>query len=275
MAEETKISWAHATWNPWIGCAKVAPECANCYAERDWDKRRHHANWGPAGTRVLTSESYWRKPYAWNRKAVEAQTRLRVFPSLCDPFEDFQGTISIPGAEGSQPTVTTMSQVRDLLFKLIDETPQLDWLLLTKRPENIAKFWHGGYRFNVWLGTSAGCQESADKMIPHLLDASSVCRFRFLSAEPLIGPLDLRSYLRRLDWVIAGGESGPVRRPMEADWVRTIRDQCFAYSVPFHFKQWGGPNAGGEALLDGKEHREIPGAFVVDDDAPGLVGLVD
>jgi len=262
MAEETKISWADATWSPWIGCTKVGPECAHCYAERDFDKRRGHAKWGTleaGGTRVLTSPDYWKKPVAWNKKCESTATRMRVFPSLCDPFEDFKGNVQTAGGNG---TLTSLSQVRDLMFNLIDETPWIDWLLLTKRPENIAKFWHGGYRSNVWLGVSAGCQDSVDKMLPPLIEAGNVARWRFVSCEPLLGQVDLCDYLRRIDWVIVGGESGPQSRAMDPVWVRSVRNQCVRYSVPFHFKQWGGPKAGGDALLDGRAYVDVPGAML-------------
>jgi len=146
---------------------------------------------------------------------------------------------------------------RQGLFDLIDQTPNLDWLLLTKRPENIEGMWiprfvgddgYDGYRPNVWLGTSVEDQDAADTRIPHLLKAAHLARFAFLSCEPLLGPIDLHLQGRNLgivdrnekvSWVIAGGESGHGARPMHWQWVMDLRDQCATAGVPFLFKQWG------------------------------------
>ncbi len=257
MAEETQISWAHATFNPWIGCSKVAPECAHCYAERDFDKRRHFAKWGDGGTRVLTSPANWRKPLQWNRKAAEAAKPARVFcASLADVFEDWKG----PVVNNSGVNVS-MDEVRQALWEVVAATGNLHWLMLTKRAENIPRFmpsfptlWN-----NVWLGTSAGTQATAEAAIPALLQNRLRCRYAFVSVEPLLEPLDLRPWLRSIDWVIVGGESGPNARPMNAEWVRSLRDQCVEYSVPFFFKQWGGVRPGGDDVLDGVVHHAVPG----------------
>lgn len=139
-------------------------------------------------------------------------------------------------------------------------TVRLNWLLLTKRPENIAGFYRGReIPFNVWLGTSVESQEYAVKRIPHLL--SNDCAVRFLSCEPLLGPLDLREYLGRnkINWIIVGGESGPGWRPMNPEWVRDIREQCQEAGVPFFFKQYNAlhPHKLGR-VLDGKEWNGVP-----------------
>jgi protein gp37 len=175
------------TFNPWIGCAKVSPGCANCYAETLMDKRMGRVQWGVNGTRVHTSDSNWKKPYQWNRKAQEEGVRKRIFcASLADVFED-------------RPELVPW---RADLFAMIDATPNLDWLLLTKRPENIKRLWPFGWYEdkggpftwpNVWIGTSVENQEQADKRIPHLL--SIPASVRFLSMEPLLGPVDLSPYL--------------------------------------------------------------------------------
>jgi protein gp37 len=127
------------------------------------------------------------------------------------------------------------------LFKTIRETPNLDWLLLTKRPQLVKRhlldIGMDTLPSNVWLGTTVENQEEGDRRIPHLLAVPATVHF--LSCEPLLGPLDLRTYIDALDWVIAGGESGPKARPAHPDWFRDLRDQCQKAGVPFHFKQWG------------------------------------
>lgn len=285
MGEVSNISWTDATWNPWIGCVKVSPACTHCYAERDWDNRRHVAKWGSSGTRVVTSDSNWAKPKAWNRKAEASGIRQRVFcSSLADIFEDWQGVMH----DHKGGTVdASMSFIREQVFWLIDETPYLDWMLLTKRPENIQMFWPDNrMRHNVWLGTSVENQEYADKRIPELLNCRHLSPVLFLSCEPLLGPVDLMEIEEtteagkrwfsaigtgnpdgaKVDWIISGGESGPSARPSNADWFRSLRDQCAAANVPYHFKQWGeydqygmrvGKVAAGN-MLDGRHHLEFP-----------------
>ena len=318
MAEVTKISWTDATFNPWQGCVKVSPACRHCYAERD-TKRFGKVRWGQSGTRVLTSEAYWKKPLKWNRDAQSAGVRKRVFcASLADVFEDWEGRVRqtkgktlVHTSCGWQEEVTeqhegcsrvTINDCRKRLFHLIDATPNLDWLLLTKRPENILRMWvpyfPGGYiaeagsmnqegpRKNVWLGTSVENQVYADKRIPELLKCRHLAPVLFLSCEPLLGPVDLMEIHERtetgdrfysamgtgspegakIDWVIAGGESGPDARPTDADWLRSLRDQCVENDVPFHFKQWGefdqnGVRSGKKAAgntMDGVLHLEFP-----------------
>lgn len=292
MGQDSKIEWTHHTFNPWRGCTKVSPGCANCYA--DTLSKRNPAilgEWGPNGTRVVAAESYWGKPYSWDHDAHCAGQRHRVFcASLADIFEDWTGPVTAhPGlrwidiAGKWQKTdlhigknLVTLADARRRLFHLIAKTPNLAWLLLTKRPENVkpmtAAEWGNRWPPNVWLGTSVENQEQADKRIQELLKVPAA--IRFLSCEPLLGPVDLRSIgpekwdallgwkdaannergwanTSRIHWVIAGGESGHRAqriRPMHPDWVRSIRDQCQAAGVPFFFKQWGEwlPSAQGE-----------------------------
>jgi protein gp37 len=265
---ETTIEWADFTFNPWMGCVKVSAECANCYAERDFDHRYQKVKWGglaSGGTRKITSDENWKKPRKWNATAGLTGVRPRVFcASLADVFEDWQGPILNSKGEqvflnGEHEMPATMDDVRARLFRLIDATPNLDWLLLTKRPENILKMWPahfpGGYiaeagimnqegpRSNVWLGTSVGNQESASKRIPELLKCRELSPVLFLSCEPLLGPVRLNftdmGDVDDVDWVIAGGESGPNARPSHPDWFRSLRDQCESAGVSFLFKQWG------------------------------------
>lgn len=285
MSENSAISWTDHTFNPWMGCTKVSPACAHCYAERDMDKRYGKVAWGVSGTRVLTSHANWAKPAKWNREAGEKGIRYRVFcASLADVFEDWKGpmlsngvpvTISDEGSWLRNPDCPfghrqmTMDDARNRLFDVIDATPNLDWLLLTKRPENIRKMWpkvgfpdagipgslgrHVRLN-NVWLGTTVENQEYANKRIPELLRCRDLSPVLFLSCEPLLGHVDITQSphpgmatiseiehweQNRIDWVIAGGESGPNARPSHPDWFRSLRDQCKAANVPFHFKQWG------------------------------------
>jgi protein gp37 len=225
---KTKIEWADFTFNPWLGCDKVSAACTNCYAE-SWAKRTGQAGlW--RGERRRTSVANWRLPLKWNRETPGA----RVFcASLADVFEDRE----------------ELADWRLELFDLISGTPDLTWLLLTKRPENAARYFrHPDMLSNVWLGTTVENQAAAER-IPHLLRVPA--RVRFLSCEPLLGPVDIRQWLgpQRMypgrgieygvEWVIAGGESGPRARPSHPNWFRSLRDQCRAAGVAFHFKQWG------------------------------------
>lgn len=240
MGENSKIEWCHHTFNPWVGCQKVSDGCKFCYAEEMMDKRYGKVEWGQQGTRQRTSDSNWRLPLSWNRRAEREGVRFRVFcASLADVFEDRAELIPW----------------RQELFSLIEKTPHLDWLLLTKRPENINDMvpaqWRNVNRWplNVWVGTSVEDQEQAEKRIGHLVNVPA--RIRFLSCEPLLGPIDLESMgcfafhgsvLRLpalIHWVIVGGESGRHARPMHPDWARSLRDQCQAAGVPYLFKQWG------------------------------------
>lgn len=254
--QNSTIEWTNHTFNPWWGCQRVSPGCEHCYAET-LAKRYGHAVWGPAKTteRRMMSENYWKQPLKWDRLA-QVSGRKRVFcASMADVFEDHPQLID----------------ARARLMCLIDETPNLDWLLLTKRPENILDMIDSDFPANVWIGTSCEDQQRADERIPHLLRVPA--RVRFLSCEPLLGAIDLRRWLPDLStpidnslydgdapvglydrdadawfpdpadiglhWIICGGESGPGARPMHPDWARSLRDQCQAAGVSYFFKQWG------------------------------------
>jgi protein gp37 len=127
---------------------------------------------------------------------------------------------------------------RHKLWPLIEQTPWLDWLLLTKRPQNVHRTvpWNDRWPANVWLGVTAENQKRAKQRIPHLLDAPA--RIHFVSAEPLLGPLSIAEW-QGIDWVIAGGESGHHARPTDPEWARALRDECRSRGIAFHFKQWG------------------------------------
>ncbi len=242
MGQNSKIEWTHHTFNPWTGCAKVSPGCTRCYAE-SWAKRSGLVIWGQDGTRRVTSDSNWKQPFKWARDAEREGVKKRVFcASLADVFEDR----------------TELIEPRERLWGVIYDTAKhLDWLLLTKRPENINGMTWNHIAKLCWIGTTAENQEYADKRIPHLL--ATPAAVRFLSVEPMLGAVDARRWLqigeaeviteglllpktqirRSLHWVIVGGESGPGARPMHPDWARSMRDQCAAAGVPFYFKQHG------------------------------------
>lgn len=264
MSANTKIEWADHTFNPWIGCTKVSPACDHCYAEADFAHRRKVVQWGAGQPRKRTAPSTWAQPLKWNREAERLGIRYRVFcASLADVFDN-----EVP------------AQWRADLLQLIDRTPHLDWLLLTKRIGNVWRMMlevsqrcGGGEQPmpNVWIGATICNQEEADRDIPKLLAVPAAKRF--LSIEPLLGPVDLAKACaharwtdadgiecvampRHLDWVIVGGESGHGARPMHPDWARSLRDQCQAAGVPFLFKQWGGwcprgPAEWGYPIVDG------------------------
>lgn len=245
------IQWTDHTFNPWRGCTKCSPGCANCYAENDIGVRFGKIKWGPTEPRVRTSAA-WNDPVRWNRQALKAGTRQRVFcASLADVFEDN----------------VQVAPWRDELHALIEQTPWLDWLLLTKRPE-VAHCYYQGRPVpdNVWMGVTAENQGMADKRIPVLENIPA--RVRFLSCEPLLSSVDLSGALSRgcINWVIVGGESTVMnvqtQRPMELGWARSIRDQCAIYNTAFFFKQVGGHlhkgrKAGG-TLLDGISYLAVP-----------------
>jgi len=225
MAKDSGIEWTHHTFNPWWGCVKVSPACAHCYAE-SWARRVGMNLWGGDARRRFFSEKHWREPVKWNEEAEKRATRARVScASMADVFE---------------PRMD-LDPWRKQLWTLIEQTPWLDWLLLTKRPGNIKHVypWAKMPRENVWLGTTAETQKSADIRIERLLSVEA--RVRFLSCEPLLSNIDLSRWLakRQLGWVIAGGESGGQARPTHPNWIRSLRDQCHKTQVPFHLKQWG------------------------------------
>ena len=260
MGENSAIEWTDHTFNPWEGCQKVGPGCDHCYAETRNARYAGGAapNWGPGAPRRRTSTANWRKPLAWQRDAarffVEHGRRQRLFcASLADVFDN-----------------AVDPAWREDLLDLIRLTPDLDWLLLTKRIGNAVTMVRrdgaiagNGTRYlpaNVWLGATVVNQAEADRDVPKLLATKTElgARVVFLSMEPLIGPVDLRPYIGRvisdamggyqpemlapdprLDWIIVGGESGPGARPMHPAWVISLRDQCEAAGVPFLFKQWG------------------------------------
>ena len=246
----TAIEWTDYTFNPWAGCVKVSDGCRHCYAESFSKRFKTFGEWGVNGTRKRTSEVNWRKPLNWNKKAKEQGTRYKVFcASMADVLED-------------RPELESWRM--DLLH-LINQTRYLDWQILTKRPQNShllsggfsdeEMFWFTESK-HVWIGTSV-----EDERVLYRIDELRQVPtrgIRFLSCEPLLGPLNNLD-LTGIHWVIVGGESGPNARQMHPDWVRSIRNQCVEQGVAFHFKQWGGRNkkkAG--RVLDGRTWDQFP-----------------
>lgn len=290
MSDTTKIQWADATFNPWIGCMKVSAGCAHCYSENTTRARvlraQGHETWGKGAKRARTSVAYWQGPLLWNMTPsicnccgeemnseqaskhrhgtiIPSFRRRRVFPSLCDWLDD-----ELP-----------IEWLADFL-KLINDTPNLDWLLLTKRPENfharvqaalwkiegldddddgdsedlprtaagsMVNEWLGGKGpDNVWIGTSCENQAMADRRVPQILKIPA--SIRFLSLEPLLEGINLAqaNWLNRvecgykIDWMIVGGESGPAARRCHIEWIDDVRHQCATASVPCFVKQMGG-----------------------------------
>jgi len=265
MAENSKIEWTNHTFNPWIGCTKVSPGCANCYAETLMDKRLKQVNWGKGNPRKLTGKSTWDKVLAWNK----AEGRQKVFvASLADWLDD-------------EVEIEWLAWLLDHVRKC----QNLDFLMLTKRPylwesrirqameywrersemndeieptHRMLAMWLAGHApKNIWLGTSAEDQTRWDERMPILM--SIPAGVRFVSAEPLLGPIEMGKH--RPDWIIVGGESGPGARPMSDKWVRSLEKQSRQHGseTAFFFKQWGGVNKkemGRE--LDGATYSEFP-----------------
>lgn len=243
MAETTAISWTDATFNPWIGCTKVGPGCDHCYAEADFDLRRHRVTWGSGNPRSRTSAANWNNPRRWERAHADFQSqhgrRRRVFcASLADVFDN-----EVP------------PEWRADLLALIRETPNLDWLLLTKRVGNVVGMVPDGLPANVWLGATMVTRAEFVRDLPKLRAVPA--SVRFVSAEPLlenVGDVDLEG----IDWLIVGGESGRYARPMESSWVRRLQGIAERDRVAFHFKQWGGRTDKGGCTLDGMEAKAWP-----------------
>lgn len=227
MAEKTGIEWCDSSWSPWWGCTRVSPGCVHCYAE-SLSKRYGHQIWGPEAPRRFLSENHWRQPLRWNTQAAKDGRIRRVFPSMCDPLEDR------PDLDGP----------RQRFFELVDATPNLMWLILTKRADNWDLFpmhWlHKEWPHHVMFGVTIEDNERLDGR----LEAVDAFQRRtpdvklFASCEPLLGDI-AGDWVERFHWIICGGESGHGARPMRPDWARSLRDQCSAAGVPFLFKQWG------------------------------------
>jgi len=271
VGEKTNISWTHHTFNPWWGCWKISPECENCYAEA-WDHRLGGEHWGRTAPRRFFGAAHWKEPRRWNKDAELAGERRRVF---CESMGDLFERHPVP------ETAALMDEARARLWRLINDTPWLDWLLLTKRPENFATMlpWalDGRPWPNVWAGVTAGVRSSLPR-VEILRRTPAVAHF--VSGEPLLEHITREDWDRALDPVavgalydidllIIGDESGSRRRPAQLDWVRDARDAAERNGVAFHFKQWCGvdePGIEGERVkgkyhlpvLDRRKHDDMP-----------------
>lgn len=241
MAEQTAISWADATFNPWIGCTKVSPACDHCYAARDNERRKWVDGWGAGVPRRRTKT--WSDPKRWNRKAEATGYSPRVFcASLADVFDN-----------------EVDPAWRADLWQLIRETPNLRWMLVTKRIGNVEKMVPTDWPFaHVGIISTIVTQAEWDRDWPKL--KRTPAPWRGISMEPLLGAIDIGS--ERPDWIITGGESGSVCRITRPEWVRSLRDQCATNGVAFHHKQWGGARpADNGCQLDGVEYKQFPAAL--------------
>ena len=239
MGLNTEISWCDHTLNLWWGCVKVSPGCKFCYADT-LDNRYNHddRHWGPSSSRKLVRS--WKKNLNDMRKSAIANNRREtVFVmSMGDIFEDDQ-----PLSNNHDTNWKTINDVREEFFGMVDDYPELIFLLLTKRPGNmmemVPSMWLiDAWPDNVWIGASIVNQAEVKEKMEHISEFLMEIPV-FVSAEPLLDPIEFGETLSYVSWVIVGGESGQKARPMNPDWARNLRDECLAAGIPFHFKQWG------------------------------------
>lgn len=289
MADQTKIEWADATWNPITGCTPVSEGCANCYAKTMAETRLRGRCGYPEDDPFrpgVAHKGQWDKPLHWKKAK-------RIFVcSMGDLFHEAVMGEHLKATENPSPDVLPTPLMK--IFGIMNQNPQHTFMLLTKRPENALRFCGSigimpTYRIgnptyalgtpsgeiwpeNVWAGVTAENQARANQRIPDLLKIPAAKHF--LSIEPMLGPVDLTKIIKDseprefdslkrwnvsglsvgLDWVIVGGETGPGARPMDPDWARSVRDQCHAAGVPFFMKKMSGGGLPPDDLLI----REFP-----------------
>ncbi len=282
MADTTKIEWADSTFNGWMGCTRVGPGCDHCYAAVSTPVRTKGIGWGPGQPRTRTGPDNWAKPVKWNRDTFIqcANCGWRGSQEVCDSDErtlctecrsdnvvDSRRRVFSASLSDWLDNDVPIEWLVDLL-DLIRTTPNLDWLMLSKRiglwtkrvaeARNVAAGkgmqplveWLGAWLrgtppANVWLGITAVNQQEANRDVTKLLHVPAVVHF--LSCEPLLGPIDIDEAADEagdtgdngIDWVIVGFESGKDARPGHTEWLRRMRDQCEAFDTAFMFKQWG------------------------------------
>ena len=284
MGERTGIEWTDSTWNPWMGCHKVSPGCKHCYAERETTR------WGKDFSQVRRSKTTFDAPLRWKEpRRIFTCSFSDFFIEEADVWRDDAWEVIRQTPQHIYQILTKRPE------RIAEHLPKtcffcgMEW-----GPEHVGKCedhdwrhpWYGWAIAtedmnteaepntnpwpNVWLGTSVENQKYAEERIPKLVSISAAVHF--LSCEPLLGPIDFthalryenpewlkdHGYLRDIEWVIAGGESGPDYRPMDPIWIRDIREQCKSGKVAFFFKQWGGLKPGGPRELDGREWNEFP-----------------
>jgi protein gp37 len=256
--KDTKIAWTHHTFNPWWGCVKVSDGCKNCYAE-GFAKRTGHDIWGIDKPRRFFGPTHWAEPYKWNAAAEKSGERRRVF---CASMADWAET------HADSDTQAKMNGYRAQLAKVIKETPELDWLMLTKRIEDSKMYldWMflNAIPDNLWLGTTAENQAQANQRIAHLL--TTPASRHFVSIEPQLEQISIEKVNHSLwqktlsagiDWVIVGGESGPRFRAFNVEWARSLRDECQEAGIAFFMKQLGGHPHKHDKLEDLPEDLQI------------------
>jgi len=251
--ENSKIEWTNHTFNPWHGCTKVSPACDHCYA-MSMAKRMGQDIWGAKAKRRMLSDDNWIQPVKWNESAKALGERPRVFcGSMCDVCEKREDLV----------------EPRARLVRLIEDTPHLDWLLLSKRPENFTALfpWGEDWPENVWVGATVEQQKYAELRLNHLLRIPAAVRF--ISSEPLLGPLDLGKWAMNpdyypLNWIIAGGESGAGARPSAPAWYASLQRQSEKMGAAFHFKQYGnwgvavpGSSGGNRVTVEGENGNPV------------------
>ncbi len=270
MGEQTAIGWTDHTFNPWWGCTKIegpngsGSACDNCYAASG-SKRYGFDIWGKDADRRFFGDKHWNEPLKWEKVAAAGEPgpntgRVGDHFVFCASYADvFEAR-------------DDLDEHRTRLWRLILDTPHLTWLLLTKRPEQIPlrvppEWMAGDWPSNAWVGTSVEDQARADLRLPRL--ARIPAPVHFISGEPLLGTIDLLRHVEHVEWVIVGGESGPGHRKLDLEPVRSLRQQCLVWDVPFFFKQVGGPRptSGGDEL-DGRRHKEFPPVRAMDTKAP-------
>lgn len=250
MGEISSIQWTHGSFNPWWGCEKIAQvdgrpsACDFCYAERDSHRWGHNV-WGHGTTRRLFGDKHWNEPIHWNEKAKKAGTRKRVFTaSFGDICEDRRD----------------LDPLRERLMGVVDDTPWIDWLFLSKRPWFYNRFfpWKNGWPKNVWVGTTTEDQHWFDFRMDALAKVPAV--LRFVSAEPLFSKINIARHASSLHWVITGGESGAQARFSDIEHIRDLKEQSVAAKIPFFYKQFLLPNkhVDHSPELDGRTWLEVP-----------------
>jgi protein gp37 len=256
MGKESGIAWTNGTFNPWWGCVEVSPACDNCYA-RTWDARfadEGQAHWGRDQPRRFFGDKHWNEPRRWNRSAEKSGERFLVFcASMSDVFESGRDDLDAQ---------------RERLWQLIQETPALTWLLLTKRPQNVSRMLPPRLvgAPNIWHGTTLESPAYTWRVEAMLAGVQRHAPVRFVSIEPCLEQVTMRAHLgmSRVNWCITGCESGDGARFTPTDWYRKLRDESVAAGVPFLFKQ---------APLDAAGIGEGAGSFRKRDLRTGTDGI--